>query len=62
LRILDPDVDTTSPAGELLAHITVSVAQWERRALDAGVPLRDGTPPAAPTPHHPPLRPGVRAR
>lgn len=33
LRILDPDVDTLSPTGELLAHITASVAQWERRVI-----------------------------
>lgn len=33
LHILDPDVDTLSPTGELLAHITASVAQWERRVI-----------------------------
>jgi DNA invertase Pin-like site-specific DNA recombinase len=30
---LDVDVDTTTPAGELLANIYSSVAQWERRVI-----------------------------
>jgi len=30
---LDVDVDTTTPAGELLANIYSSVAQWERRII-----------------------------
>lgn len=33
LRILDPDVDTVSPTGTLLAHITSAVAEWERRII-----------------------------
>ena len=32
---LDVDVDTTSPTGELVANITASVAQWERRIIGA---------------------------
>jgi DNA invertase Pin-like site-specific DNA recombinase len=32
---LDTDVDTTTPTGELLANITSSVAQWERRIIGA---------------------------
>jgi DNA invertase Pin-like site-specific DNA recombinase len=32
---LDVDVDTTSPTGELVANITASVAQWERRIISA---------------------------
>jgi len=32
---LDVDVDTTTPAGELLANIYSSVAQWERRIIGA---------------------------
>lgn len=30
---LDVDVDTTTPTGELVANITSSVAQWERRII-----------------------------
>jgi DNA invertase Pin-like site-specific DNA recombinase len=33
LRILDPDVDTVSPTGTLLAHVTSAVAEWERRII-----------------------------
>lgn len=32
---LDVDVDMTTPTGELLANITSSVAQWERRIIGA---------------------------
>jgi len=32
---LDVDVDTTTPTGELVANITSSVAQWERRIIGA---------------------------
>ena len=32
---LDVDVDTTTPTGELVANITSSVAQWERRIISA---------------------------
>ena len=32
---LDVDVDTTTPTGELVANITASVAQWERRIISA---------------------------
>jgi DNA invertase Pin-like site-specific DNA recombinase len=32
---LDVDVDTTTPTGELVANITASVAQWERRIIGA---------------------------
>lgn len=32
---LDVDVDTSSPTGELVANITSSVAQWERRIIGA---------------------------
>ena len=32
---LDVDVDTTTPTGELVANITASVAQWERRIIAA---------------------------
>lgn len=32
---LDVDVDTTTPGGELVANITASVAQWERRIIGA---------------------------
>lgn len=32
---LDVDVDTTTPTGELVANITSSVAQWERRIIAA---------------------------
>jgi DNA invertase Pin-like site-specific DNA recombinase len=31
--VLDIGVDATSPAGELVANVMVSVAQWERRAI-----------------------------
>lgn len=31
--VLDLGVDTTTPAGELVASVMVSVAQWERRAI-----------------------------
>ena len=30
---LDVDVDMTTPSGELVAHITSAVAQWERRII-----------------------------
>jgi DNA invertase Pin-like site-specific DNA recombinase len=33
LVVLDLDVDMTSPAGELLAHIVASTAQYERRLI-----------------------------
>jgi DNA invertase Pin-like site-specific DNA recombinase len=32
---LDVDVDMTTPSGELVANITSSVAQWERRIIGA---------------------------
>jgi DNA invertase Pin-like site-specific DNA recombinase len=32
---LDVDVDTTTPTGELVANISSSVAQWERRIIAA---------------------------
>jgi DNA invertase Pin-like site-specific DNA recombinase len=32
---LDVDVDTTTPTGELVANISASVAQWERRIIGA---------------------------
>ena len=32
---LDVDVDTTTPTGDLVANITSSVAQWERRIIAA---------------------------
>ncbi len=32
---LDVDVDTTTPTGEMVANITSSVAQWERRIIGA---------------------------
>lgn len=32
---LDVDVDTSTPTGELVANITSSVAQWERRIIGA---------------------------
>ena len=32
---LDLGVDTTTPAGELVANVMASVAQWERRAIGA---------------------------
>ena len=32
---LDVDVDTATPTGELVANITSSVAQWERRIIAA---------------------------
>jgi DNA invertase Pin-like site-specific DNA recombinase len=35
LVALDVDVDTTTPTGELVANITASVAQWERRIIAA---------------------------
>jgi DNA invertase Pin-like site-specific DNA recombinase len=35
LVCLDIDVDTASPSGELVATITASVAQWERRIISA---------------------------
>jgi DNA invertase Pin-like site-specific DNA recombinase len=31
--VLDLGVDTTTPAGELVASVMMSVAQWERRAI-----------------------------
>jgi DNA invertase Pin-like site-specific DNA recombinase len=31
--VLDLGVDTTTPSGELVANVMVSVAQWERRAI-----------------------------
>ena len=33
--VLDIDVDTTTPSGELLAHIVASTAQYERRLISA---------------------------
>jgi DNA invertase Pin-like site-specific DNA recombinase len=33
LVALDLGVDTSTPTGELMAHITSSVAQWERRII-----------------------------
>lgn len=33
LVALDLGVDTTTPSGELVANVMVSVAQWERRAI-----------------------------
>lgn len=33
LVALDLGVDTTTPSGELCAHLMASVAQWERRAI-----------------------------
>lgn len=33
LRVLDVDVDTSTPTGELLAHIVASTAQYERRLI-----------------------------
>lgn len=33
LVALDLGVDTTTPAGELVANVMMSVAQWERRAI-----------------------------
>jgi DNA invertase Pin-like site-specific DNA recombinase len=33
LVALDLGVDTTTPAGELVAHVMASVAQWERRVI-----------------------------
>jgi DNA invertase Pin-like site-specific DNA recombinase len=56
LLVIDMDVDTTTPTGELLANVVVSVGQFERRMIglrtkealavkrDAGVRL--GRPPA----------------
>ncbi|HWE54347.1 MAG TPA: recombinase family protein [Acidimicrobiales bacterium] len=35
LIALDLGVDTTTPAGELVANVMASVAQWERRAIGA---------------------------
>lgn len=35
LIALDLGVDTSTPAGELVAHVMASVAQWERRAIGA---------------------------
>lgn len=33
LIALDFDLDTSTPTGELVAHIIIAVAQWERRAI-----------------------------
>jgi DNA invertase Pin-like site-specific DNA recombinase len=50
LIALDFDLDTSTPTGELVAHIIMAVAQWERRAIgqrtaDALATLRaDGKP------------------
>lgn len=35
LIALDFDLDTSTPTGELVAHIIMAVAQWERRAIGA---------------------------
>jgi DNA invertase Pin-like site-specific DNA recombinase len=40
LVVLDLGVDTTTPAGELVANVMAAVAQWERRAI--GVRTREG--------------------
>lgn len=40
LVALDIGVDTTTPAGELVANVMAAVAQWERRAI--GERTRDG--------------------
>ena len=31
--VLDLGVDTTTPVGELIASVMISVSQWERRAI-----------------------------
>ena len=36
---LDVDVDTSTPTGDLVANITSSVAQWERKIIPALPPL-----------------------
>ncbi|WP_370460068.1 recombinase family protein [Nostocoides sp. F2B08] len=36
LVALDLGVDTATPAGELVANVVASVAQWERRVMDSG--------------------------
>src|SRR5690606_27662352 len=33
LNVLDLGVDTTTPNGELVANIMISMAQWERRII-----------------------------
>jgi DNA invertase Pin-like site-specific DNA recombinase len=35
LVALDVDVDTTTPTGELVANVSASVSQWERRIIGA---------------------------
>jgi DNA invertase Pin-like site-specific DNA recombinase len=40
LVVLDLGVDTTTPAGELVANVMAAVSQWERRAI--GVRTREG--------------------
>jgi DNA invertase Pin-like site-specific DNA recombinase len=37
---LDLGIDTTTPTGELIAHMVVAVAQWERRMI--GLRTREG--------------------
>jgi DNA invertase Pin-like site-specific DNA recombinase len=40
LVALDFDLDTSTPAGELVAHVMMAVAQWERRVI--GQRTREG--------------------
>jgi DNA invertase Pin-like site-specific DNA recombinase len=37
LAVLDVDIDTTTPQGELVAHVLVAVAHWERRMISQRV-------------------------
>jgi DNA invertase Pin-like site-specific DNA recombinase len=60
LVALDLGVDTTTPAGELVANVMASVAQWERRAIGERTKaalevrraegVRLGRPPSIPDP------------
>ncbi len=60
LVALDLGVDTTTPAGELVANVMAAVAQWERRAIGQrtreglaarrAVGVRLGRPPVLPMP------------
>lgn len=55
LVVLDLGIDTTTPQGKLVAHLIVSVAQWEREMI--GLRIREGM---AKSPNRPGRRKGDR--
>ena len=37
VRVIDPDVDLSTPNGRLVARVICSVAEWEREMISAGI-------------------------